>query len=223
MNKSIIPAAFAAAVILAGCASPAPVSETPAPVAAPAPVIEEIAPEPIALPPVTAAPAGDSITAWGNGGTWATYMESEDLVRVDGFAVGGANLASIAAQTPACNCDIVVTMAGTNDMGTARWATPLGQRSASLVEIVVKSGARNALIVAVPPMNGGGPWVAEWNAEQARLAAFYGWGYIDPWGPFRAADGGFVPGTSSDHAHPTPVVQEQIGRILHDAIIEAVR
>jgi lysophospholipase L1-like esterase len=210
------------AVAIASIHQEAPAAPAPRPV-----VVETVEPAPpVETPePVTFAPAGDSITAWAQGNleTWATYAIAEDLVRVDGFAEGGQKIGYIAEHTPACGCDVVAIMAGTNDMGTERWATPLGQRSESLVSIVVKSGARHALIIAVPPLNGGGSWAAEWNAELARLSAFYGWDFIDPWGPYRASNGDWLPGTASDHAHPTPAVQAEVGAVLHDAIVTVAR
>ena len=175
--------------------------------------------DPIAVPP-----AGDSITAWGDGLTWPAYIDPYDDVEiVFGFAAGGYKIGDIAANTPDCACDIVVVMAGTNDMGSESWETPNGatRRVAGANSRPVGRGPR--LDPCCPPINIGGVWVDRWNAEQQRLAAFYSWNYFDPWASIRTPENSYVPGSNFDNAHPTPESQQAAAVLIHEAILAAVR
>ena len=188
----------------------------------------------LAVTPVTFAAAGDSITDWAfrpNPSlplTWVNYATSNKVTFTQqGWAKGGAKLAEIDANTTPVTADVLVILAGTNDMAGPRWATPIAARSASLVDIVVKSHARRVLIVASPPRNIAGPlggdpaWVAAWTAEERRLAAGNGWSFIDPWVFLRASDGQYLPGMTVEGVHPSAAAQQHLAVELRAAIIAA--
>lgn len=176
------------------------------------------------------AAAGDSITAWidrsggdVSAGSWTTYTAEDGLTFVfDGWAKGGAKLTEIAANTtPVNTAEVLVIMAGTNDLGD-RWGTPVDQMRASIVEIATKSQAPIVVLSAVAPYSGHGVWSTLWNAELAQLAGANGWVYVDPWPGVRAADGGWAPGASVDGIHPTPATAEYIAPRMRELLLAAV-
>lgn len=215
MNRTLTATIAAITILgLAGCAS-----AEAQPVAAPAaPVQVEVTPTPEPAPviPITVAAVGDSITAWGAAdgvNNWTEFLTSGPVVvnTDDGWAVGGTKLAEQAAGILPIHSDVLVVMGGTNDMGTPRWATPIGERLASLDIIVVKSQATRVLIMACAPRSTDGrlpgdpAWVTEWNTAAAELAALRGWDFVDPWTDVRAADGTWAsPAYTVEGVHPTP-------------------
>lgn len=209
-------AAALTGLALSGC-SPAPVAEPQEPprIVATAPAA---APEP-ELPAITLAPVGDSITACHADApaNWTDVLQAGPVLVdcTDGWAAGGTKLAEQAAGIGATRADVLVVMGGTNDMGSPRWATPLGERLASLDLIVVKSGAPRVLILACAPRSregalaGDPAWVNEWNAAAAALAAERGWDFIDPWSDVRSPDGAWIdPAYTFDGVHPTLAASE---------------
>lgn len=218
-NKTI--AAALLVLTLAGCAGPP----------APAPELTRthtahtaIAPEP-APAPLSYTAAGDSITAWidrngvTNTATWVAYADGDGLLfDRSGWAAGGAQLAEISANTTPVTADVLIVMAGTNDLGD-RWGTPMGERLESVVEIVVKSQAPRVILSAVAPRDLAPAWSNEWNEQLANLAAFYGWGYIDPWASLRGADGAYLPGLTIDGIHPTDAGQRLVAVAVRTALL----
>ena len=192
-------------------------TEEPRPAAA-APAVSDVPrPTPTATPepapePVTFAAVGDSITAWidragvPQPNTWVSFVGPEVEFTGEGWAKGGANLAEMQANTVPVSADVLVVMAGTNDLGDA-YGTPMGARLASVDMIVATANPARAIIVAVPPLEMAPQWSNDWNATLLEFAASRGWQWVDPWVTVRAADGHWTPGASSDGIHPTPDVQ----------------
>lgn len=200
-------ATVAALTVLTGCTYPA------ADAAAPAPVV---APE-----PVTFAAAGDSITAWidRNGvpssETWVSLVGPNVEFTGEGWAKGGAQLAEIAANTTPVSADVLVVMAGTNDLGP--YGTPVPERMQLVAQIAAAAGAPHVLIAAVPPIFAP-EWAVEHNAALLHLATVNGWGFVDPWVAIRDDAGNFIPGYSDDQVHPTVEGARLAGAVMSKAL-----
>lgn len=215
MKTTLKLAAVAASVaLLAGCATAqaAPQIDTP-------PAVDVQLPETPAyvepIVPTTFTAVGDSITA---GPSWTIYTNDEHVeFQPGGFAVGGTKVCEQAAGTVPISSTWLAFAGGVNDMGTPRWATPMGERIACVDLIVVQSQAQRVVLLAASPrdMDGrlpGDPqWVADWNAQLQALAAVRGWDYFDMWSTLRAADGQWVEGMTTDGVHPTDEGQRIAG------------
>lgn len=163
----------------------------------------------------TFAAVGDSITAWaGNPQTWVSFAKADNLTLVGGWAHGGSKLEAMAANITPVHADVLIIMGGTNDLGD-RWGTPVPARIASIKTIVEKSGAPRVILSAVPPLNYDPSWSNSWNVDLRHLAASMGWDFVDPWVPFRTADGYYVAGMTVDGIHPVPSVQKQVGVFMY--------
>lgn len=157
--------------------------------------------------PLTFAAVGDSITAWVdyNGvecQTWPRLAQDDKLVLAGGWAKGGAKLELMLASVTPVAADVLVIMAGTNDLGD-RWGTPMQTRLDQIQAIAATVGVADVVIMAVAPLNGNPMWAAEQNEATQILASQLGWAWFDPWTSLRAPDGQWVAGWSVDGLHPT--------------------
>lgn len=225
--RKVVGSAIAVLVagVIAGGGGPAPdvvaVTLKPAPMTFP--VLDVAEPE---VPPVTFAAVGDSITAWNdyagvNQLTWPVATGA-DTVLVGGWAKGGANLALMAANVQPVDADVLVIMAGTNDLGD-RWGTPMESRLQSIRSIAAAVGAPRVILSAVAPMDGHLPWVTAHNTALRDLAATEGWTFVDPWEPITATNGNYAEGATTDGVHPTWVAAQIIGDTLGSAITQSGR
>ena len=172
--------------------------------------------------PFTFAVAGDSLTAWDNQSfphpdgdfstvTWTHWAISPDIQLAGGFAREDLTAAQIAENMVAVEADVLVVLAGTNDVGV----TPVSAVVESVEQIVETSGVSTVLISALPPVDG----AADYNTALEQLAAVREWGFVDPWVSLRRDDGEWLDGSSNDGVHPTPDSAEVVGA----AIVAAMR
>jgi lysophospholipase L1-like esterase len=170
----------------------------------------------------TFAVAGDSLTAWDNQTfphpdgdfstvTWTHWAIGPDIHLAGGFAREDLTAAQIAENMVAVDADVLVVLAGTNDVGV----TPVADVLEGIQRIVETSGMSTVLISALPPVDGS----AEYNAALETLAASQNWGFVDPWVSLRREDGEWLDGSSNDGVHPTPDSAKVVGA----AIVAAMR
>lgn len=174
------------------------------------------------------APAGDaaiSFTVMGDSNTaanlgtlddglraavsWPHFTEQQGLLRVGGVARNGYTMPQLARLAQPEQADVLVVMAGTNDLtrGVRREATLAALEWAS--EVV---GAQSVLVVAVPPRTGRGAETDSMNAWLAEMASERGWDAVDPWRWTRGSDGGWAdPACAADALHATPAAYERMG------------
>ncbi|MGY1741940.1 MULTISPECIES: SGNH/GDSL hydrolase family protein [unclassified Blastococcus] len=168
---------------------------------------------------------GDSITAGGavidgavvaGGASWVPAADAATGLRlVDGWAVPGARTTDMLAGVPPMAADVLVVMAGTNDVMQVR---PWEESAAALEGIVATAGARRVVVVAIAPNDVVTPARQQYDAALARLAAARGWTHVDPWGAADAGDGTWVPGASADGVHPEAAVAAEAGRRIGAAL-----
>jgi acyl-CoA thioesterase-1 len=119
-----------------------------------------------------------------------------------GWANNGAPSARIAQNAPSLpNADVAAIMAGTND--AAKHITK-EQLATNLRAISGKVGARNTLILALPPFNAMAGEIPKMNDMLRQIAAENGWDFFDPWSEVRGADNKWVQGYTREGLHANP-------------------
>jgi lysophospholipase L1-like esterase len=162
--------------------------------------------------PVTVAAAGDSITAGnspdfnkGQLGTfsWPSLLPAGEAF-AGGWAKGGASTSVIAANVQPVSADVLVLIAGTNDLGKV----PFSVSAANLQAIVQKVGIKRVIVSAIPPYDPNPELAVEYNQELEPFVRAQGWEFVDAMAGVRDGDH-YAPGmTGDDGIHPTqPAVQ----------------
>jgi len=170
---------------------------------------------------VSFAVVGDSITAWAGkeSGSWTSYAGADGVhFSGQGWARNGAPLALMEANTPALHEDVLVVLAGTNDL---RSAVPFEERLDILDSIVEKSRMDRVLVASVPPYDPEPGLATEWNAALREHADDAGYAFVDPWEGVRTGAARYAADTTPDGVHPTPDAARQAGERMRDAILEA--
>ena len=226
--RHVVGIAVLAAVVLAAgtvaARSADGLPEIPSPAASSTASTATATPTPTATAasPVTFGVVGDSITAWigQEEGSWTSYVDDDVLFTEQGWAQNGAPLALMKANTPRMNADVLVVLAGTNDLvGTLTVSAKLGL----LDDIVEESGVDRVLISSVPPYDLNPVLSTAWNRELKQHAAAAGYDFVDSWVNARTADGTFIPAHTVDGIHPTPGAASQAAAVIGRAIVRADR
>lgn len=213
----------------------APVA-TPSP-SVPAPAAPTAAPTPTATPKPSATPkptpstisvtyAGDSLTAMD--GSWMRQLNDRTLTNIGGTAIGGATVPRILTNVSARDADVLVVMAGTNDIRYARSSTTITQ---NIGKVVHKVGARHVVIAAIAPSN-----VTKYgkkhidrrkqgeilNRDLQNYALTNGYLFVDPWAADRQLNGGWPSNRTIDGTHPTVAMSKKVSVRMQQAIHIAV-
>jgi hypothetical protein len=187
----------------------------------PAPTREPVEPD---SEPLTFAVVGDSISARTDregvdqsAGSWTTYAADAELEFVEnGWAQNGARLLEMQSNLSAVDADVLVILAGTNDLTST---APPADRLLIVGQLAAQSGADRIVVAAVPPSDGAPAQSLEWNSALAGYASAMGWQFVDPWTAVRADDGRYVSGNSGDGIHPTPVAARTAGTEMRAALL----
>jgi lysophospholipase L1-like esterase len=183
--------------------------------------------EPVAVP-LTFAVVGDSISARTDRtgkvdqttGSWTSYATGDDLEFVGtGWAQNGATLAEMKSKVAPVGTDVLVILAGTNDLTSG---VPLTERLAIVGQIAERSGASRIVVSAVPPYNSQPVASTEWNTALADYAAAKHWQFVDPWSTLRTADGSYIAGYTFDGVHPTVDAAEVVGAAIRTALVQKI-
>lgn len=177
--------------------------------------------------PVRLATIGDSITAFtdrdGNPTGWSwvrVALDQGDLLDAGGFKRWGDTTGDLLAGHTPVDADVLVVMAGTNDIYDGARMTPMRTTLDNIAALFARSSFRVGILSAVAPKDGAGaaPTLAL-NSELRRLARSHGLTFVDPWRAFRAADGQWLDGASADGVHPTPGSGAMVGTILREHVL----
>lgn len=208
---------------LAACAPADAIAPTPTPTAVAVVRGHREVPE----NPVSFAVVGDSISAWdpayANVNPWQTTAGTLPVRFVGGWARPGATTAEMLAESagvlPAA--DVLVVMAGTNDLlpqfADHRPASTL----ARIAAIVRTAGIARVVLSAIAPNDLRPDETILLNAHLSALASAEGWTWVDPWIAVRQPDGTYTSGTTTDGVHPQPATARLAGIALHTAIVDA--
>ncbi|HKH08212.1 MAG TPA: SGNH/GDSL hydrolase family protein, partial [Agromyces sp.] len=172
------------------------------------------------------AAVGDSITdadstdfAAGDFGaaSWATYVVDDDgFAFAGGWAEWGATTGLMADSVGSIEADVLVVLAGTNDVA---FGIPFEDSAANLDRIIDVVGIEDVVVVSIPPMDASPAGAEAYNERLDDLAADRGWRFVDASAGLRTADGRFTEGMSSDGLHPSV----EGARVLGEAIATALR
>jgi hypothetical protein len=202
-------------VLLAACSAPA----APRPAA---PGSES----PTSRTDATFAAVGDSITVvhsteFSAGvidpDSWVAQVPSKDLRFVGGWAERGSSTALMRAGAAPVDADVLVIMAGTNDVLIG---VPLSTTEANLVAIRRIVGGRAVVVSAIAPDDTAPAATAAFNTELESFVAAQGWTWVDPWTSVRSGQE-YGTGMSVDGIHPTPAAARPVGVAMRAAIRSA--
>ncbi|MEA5456981.1 GDSL-type esterase/lipase family protein [Sinomonas sp. JGH33] len=197
--------------------SPSTPAATPSPTAAPPSPSASAAPS---LPaPLRFAAVGDAITlgdspdfAASRAGSlsWVAYAAGPQLAFAGGWAAAGATTAKIAAGVKSFDVDVLVIMAGTNDVNQG---VPFAQTESNLDRIVAKAGVRRVLVSAIPPRNAQAQATADFNAALGKFAQQRGWTFVDAPAGVRDSDV-YAAGMTLDGVRPTKDAAQIMGKAI---------
>ena len=174
---------------------------------------------------LTIAVVGDSITVGSDPtfapgqvseDSWVRYAVGDPVELAGGWARWGATTAEMAAAAEPVPADVLVIMAGTNDLAAG---TPTAQVARSLEEIVAEVGADEVLLCAVPPLDARPDVVPPFNEFLQQTADAHGWAWTDPSAGIRTG-GQFAPGMSADGVHPTQAGATDIGGQVRSELLD---
>ncbi|MEE1622302.1 SGNH/GDSL hydrolase family protein [Zafaria sp. Z1313] len=142
--------------------------------------------------------------------SWVRHAQAPGVEFTGGWAVGGATSADMAAGLGAVDADVLVVLAGTNDIYRGTAPERIG---ANLIRLVEAAGAPRVVVSSIPPRDGFGGPTLEYNAWLEAFAAEQGWEWVDAAAGLRAADdpGRFAPGMAYDGIHPDHAGARVIG------------
>ncbi|MCA5924731.1 SGNH/GDSL hydrolase family protein [Curtobacterium oceanosedimentum] len=192
------------------------VAPTPSPTTAPTPTPT---PTPTAL---TYTYAGDSLT--GMPASWMRQMNDPTLVSAGGVAIGGATSARILARSSPKEADVLVVMAGTNDL---RYGYSTKSILLNIDKIAKNVGADHVVLAAIAPSN-----ITKYskkkidrrkqgeilNRDLQNHALTRGWMFVDPWAADRRLDGGWPSSRTVDGVHPTVGMSKKVSVRMQQAI-----
>jgi acyl-CoA thioesterase-1 len=170
-----------------------------------------------AEPIVGTAPAG---TAWGFGeGTWLPAAVGAPLEFEGGWAVSGATTDEMRSGVVPTGADVVVVVAGTNDLlRGVPWPTSRD----NLLAIVDTVGTAHVVLATVPPLDNGPVQREAYDQSLRELADQEGWQLVDPWRSVERA-GAWVAGSARDGVHPTQQTADRAGQVIRRAVLAAGR
>ena len=171
--------------------------------------------------PVTFGVIGDSITAWigQEAGSWTTYVGNDGVVfSEEGWAQNGAPIELMEANTPEIDADVLVILAGTNNLVSALTTE---QKLDLFDRIVDKSGVQEVVISAVPPYDPNPALSTAWNQELRGYAAAEDYEFVDAWSSSRTAAGTYVAGDTVDGIHATPEAARAAAASIRLAVLAA--
>ncbi|MGP5071114.1 SGNH/GDSL hydrolase family protein [Arthrobacter rhombi] len=149
--------------------------------------------------------------------SWAVFAQEPGTSFVGGWALGGATTADMLAGYSPISSDVLVLIAGTNDI---RAGVPFEKIGENLQAIVSQSDSDRVLVSSVPPRDEFRARTVEYNAWLHDFVLEQGWGWIDGSRGLRDSTHPevYAAGLSYDGTHPTA----EGGRILGSAVQAAL-
>jgi lysophospholipase L1-like esterase len=167
---------------------------------------------------------GDSLSSGGadeavpaDEGAWTEYLRAPYRV-AGGWAMPGATSAVMADSVLPFSADVVVILAGTNDL---LLGIPADQTLQNIVRIRGEVDAPAVVLSAVPPSASRGDQALALNSSLEALAKEQGWTFVDPWKRLRQGTG-WVPGATADGIHPNLTGYAKVAGSLEEAVDDAL-
>jgi lysophospholipase L1-like esterase len=141
-------------------------------------------------------------------GSWVSHAVGDGVRFGVGWAVSGALTWLMARGARPVAADVLVVLAGTNDVASG---LPFDSCAVNLRSIVATVGAPRVVVSAIPPIDFAPSLATEFNARLRALAAEAGWEFVDAMAGIRDDDGRFAPRMSLDGVHPTVEAAQVMG------------
>lgn len=172
--------------------------------------------------PVTFAAVGDSITEANSTDFSAGKIGSRSWVShvgpgtafAGGWALSGARSSAMAEYARGVEADVLVILAGTNDVFND---VPFEQSAGNLVRVAETVGAAKVIVSAIPPIDFEPESATRFNQHLKQFAVSRGWVFADPMTGICEGDR-FASGMTTDGVHPTEAAAQVIGAALGKAI-----
>ena len=146
--------------------------------------------------------------------SWVTYARSPLDLFAGGWAAGGATTARMAANVEPVKADVLVVIAGTNDLAQG---VPFAVTASNIEHIVETVGAPRVVVSAIPPRNSAQAETAAFNASLKAFVLAHQWEWVDAPAGVREGEQ-YAAGMSLDGIHPTEAGAQALGRALDAAI-----
>jgi len=152
--------------------------------------------------------------------SWIPHAVGGGVELVGGWARGGATTAEMLDHVTPVDADVLVILAGTNDVLQGVTDSGHGRSLTNIRAIARTVGAQNVVLSAIPPLNRRPAAAAAFNDSLRELAQNAGWHWVD--GPAPLRDGTrFLPEMTHDGIHPTPEGADTLGKVLRGAVLDA--
>ncbi len=174
--------------------------------------------------PVTFAAVGDSLTNANSDDfsrldvgdlSWVRYV-SPAVEFVGGWARGGAQTPDMVVSAQPVRADVLVVLAGTNDLAHGRSFAAI---SRDLVAITRKVGVARVIVVALPPRDSTPATITEFNRQLAVFVEGRGWTFVDAMEGLRSGEL-YAAGMSRDGLHPDRAGAQVMAAALSQAIAD---
>jgi lysophospholipase L1-like esterase len=176
------------------------------------------------LPSVALAVVGDSISEADSRdfsagrlgpGSWVSHAVGGELRFAGGWAVSGALTSQMARGAWRVPADVLVILAGTNDVARG---IPFPTCAANLRSIAGTVGVGRVVISTIPPIDQAPDLATGYNEQLRALAAVEGWEFVDAMAGIRSGDR-FADGMSWDGVHPTVAAAAVIGGAIRALVL----
>jgi lysophospholipase L1-like esterase len=148
-------------------------------------------------------------------GSWVSHAVGDGVRFAGGWAVSGALTSQMARGAGPVDADVLVMLAGTNDVYRG---LPFDTCGANLRSIADTVGARRVVVSSIPPIDFERALVTAYNDYLRTLAQASGWEFVDATAGIRQGDR-FAEGMSFDGVHPTVLAAETIGAAIRAHVL----
>ena len=149
-------------------------------------------------------------------GSWVSHAIGDGVRFAGGWAVSGALTSQMARGARPVPADVLVVLAGTNDVASG---LPFESCAVNLRSIVGTIGAPRVVVSSIPPMDFAPSFATDFNQRLRDLADQVGWEFVDAMAGIRDGDARFAPGMSVDGVHPTAEAARVIGGAIRAHVV----
>jgi lysophospholipase L1-like esterase len=176
------------------------------------------------LPSIALAVVGDSISEADSPdfsagrlgpGSWVSAAVGGQIRFAGGWAVSGALTSQMARGAWRVPADVLVILAGTNDVARG---IPFPMCAANLRSVAATIGVGRVVVSSIPPMDLAPELATAYNDRLRGLAATEGWEFVDAMAGVRAG-ARFADGMSFDGIHPTVAAATVIGAAIRAHVL----
>lgn len=150
------------------------------------------------------------------GRSWVVSAENQGPVLVGGYAHDGYTTTQLRERATETDADVLVIMAGTNDLRRRHWSPTDTDAVAGAIQksrLRVGIAADDTVLLAIAPNSRRPKVTKQFNRWLKRYARAHGMRFSDPWRGMRAAGGGWARRADhTDGTHGSASAYELVGR-----------